>query len=437
MAYILGKVEAVGIVIPKTFHHFNYWEMVNEIRPNLPRLKHIFVVGGSVPEGAISVREMVEQPIDENYAPNDLEKTRFRALEYPWVQLTTGSTGFPKFVEAPTCSTIHCAKEIAEGCKLGRDDVCGLFASAPAGPNMLGNHSAPLAGAKIAMLERFDAGEALKFIEKEKITIIGIVPTMLAKMMDDPGFDNYDLSSLRVVLVTGAPLLPKLAMEAEEKIGLVAQHYGAVDYGGITAPYIDASREVRLYSVGRLFSGTQVKIVNDQGVEVPSGEAGELNVKGPGCISGFYMDPEATWQTWTKDGWFRTGDLARLDDEGNLSIVGRKKEVIIRGGQNILPAEIENLLIDHPKVANVVIVGMPDAVMGEKACACVVSKEEARLSFDEMVNFLREKNIAAYKLPERLEIVDQLPLVPGSQKVDKKVLEREIAEKLKAEGETE
>ncbi len=432
--YIIGKTEAVGIVITKEFHGFDYFEMVQEIRQQLPLLKNIFIVGKQVPQGTISIDEMVKQPLEEKYAPDYLEKTKFGALEYSWVHLTTGTTGFPKFVEAPICGRIYCGKAFAEACKLSMNDICGVFAVGPTGPNILANLGGPFVGAKIAMLERFEAGEALKFIEKEKVTITGIVPTMLSKMIEHPDFDNYDLSSLRAVLVTGSPLPTKLALEAEQKMGPLIQYYGSMDFGGSTVPHPDDPRETRLFTVNRLIPGNQIKFVDDMGSEVTRGEVGEIVLSGPASNSGYYKDAETTWQVWTKDGWFHTGDLGKLDDKENLVIVGRKKDMIIRGGQNIFPAEIESMLLDHPKVADVAIVSMSDEVMGEKACAYVVPKKGQHFTFEEMVDFLRGKNIAPYKLPERLENVEQLPLVPDSQKVNKKVLAQDIADKLKAEG---
>jgi len=162
--------------------------------------------------------------------------------------------------------------------------------------------------------------------------------------------------------------------------------------------------------------------VDDEGNEVPQGGMGEVWGSGPCCSSGYYNDQEATRQAWTEDGWFRTGDLGMIDEKGNLVIVGRKKDMIIRGGANIYPIEVENLLITHPKILQVAIVKMPDPVMGEKACAYVVPRQGQNFTFDEMISFLKAKEIALYKLPERLEIVDAMPMVGGGQKVDKNLL---------------
>jgi acyl-CoA synthetase (AMP-forming)/AMP-acid ligase II len=198
--------------------------------------------------------------------------------------------------------------------------------------------------------------------------------------------------------------------------------------------YPDDPQDVRFLTAGRPVPGVEVKLVDDEGKEVSPGGVGEVWVRGPTFVSGYYRDAEATAQMWTQDGWFKMGDLGKWDYRGNVAIVGRKKDMIIRGGQNIYPVEIENLLILHPKVSAVAVVGMPDPVMGEKACAYIVPKSGETFTFEEMVSFLKSKNIALFKIPERLEIVERLYMVADNQKVDKKVLQQDIREKLRAEG---
>jgi len=260
------------------------------------------------------------------------------------------------------------------------------------------------------------------------------VPALLAMMLKHPDMGKHSLKSLRYINSFGAFLDYALAVEVEEKFGCpIVQMYGSNDSGPLALTGPDESREVRLKTVGKPRGGGEVRLIDDNGKEVGKGEIGEIVVRGPILASGFYRNPEATWQVWTKDGWFKTGDLGRIDVNGNLLIVGRKKEMIIRGGQNVYPIEIEGFLATHPKISAVAVVGMPDPIMGEKACAYVVPKAGEKFVFEEMVDYLKAKKVANYKIPERLEIVDALPLV-GGQKVDKKALQKDILAKLKAEG---
>jgi non-ribosomal peptide synthetase component E (peptide arylation enzyme) len=433
MEYALKRVNAVGVVIPWTFREFDYFEMIQAIRPRLPKLRHIFTVDDRVPEGVISIKEMVKKPLEKKYPRGYLEGKKCKADEFSLIAPTSGTTGLPKFIESPISSRIYMGKVFIERFGLTDEDIIGVFCPAVGGPNHPTYFSAPIVSAKVVMLEHFSSEEAFKLIEKEKISFASVVPAQLSIMMRDPMHKEYDLRSLRLFNCSGAALAPQVGMEVEEKLGCpIVQTYGAMDSGGMTLHSFYDNAEVRLFTIGKPAGGNEVKLVDDAGKEAPKGNPGEILVRGPTLVSGYYDDPETTRQVWTRDGWYKTGDLGTFDESGNLVIVGRKKEIIIRGGQNIYPVEIENLLLAHPKVSNVAVVKMPDPVMGEKACAYVVSKQGQDFTFDDMVSFLKKNAVAAYKLPERLEIVGALPMVAEGQKVDKKVLEKDIGEKLKA-----
>ncbi len=433
MEFMLAKSKAKAVIIPWEFRKVNYFDTVQEMRPNLPHLEQVFVVGERVPPGAISLDEMMRQPLEGRYPPGYPQKTLCPPSEIYLLLHTTGSTGLPKLVEYPICCRICSNKDQIKVFELTHNDVTAIIGPALAGPNNVPNFTAPAVGAKIAILDHFTAEGALKLITEEKVTFISAVPAQLAMMLEHRRLKDYDTSSVRYWYSVGAPLPYKVAADIEEKMGgTVIVGYGLTDWGGMTLTPPEYPLEVRLAPSGKPIWGTYVKIVDDEGNEVPPGETGEVWGSGPCCSSGYYGDPEATWNAWTKDGWFKTGDLGLIDEQGNLAIVGRKKDMIIRGGSNIYPIEVENLLVNHPKVLQVAIVKMPDALMGEKACAYVVPRDGQDLSFEEMISFLKGKEIAAYKLPERLEIVDVMPMAGGGQKVDKKVLEKDIAAKLVA-----
>jgi non-ribosomal peptide synthetase component E (peptide arylation enzyme) len=187
--------------------------------------------------------------------------------------------------------------------------------------------------------------------------------------------------------------------------------------------------------VGRLHPGIEIKVLDDSGKEVAPGEVGTLWFKGPGNSIGYYRDLEKTMEeAFDEDGFATPGDLVTVMDDGYLKIMGRKKNIIIRGGQNIYPREIEDYLLSHTKVTNAAVVPMPDPQMGERACAFVKVKEGAQFGFEEMISFLKSKKIAAFKLPERLEVLDALPLVGESGKIDTKAMVKMITDKLKDEG---
>ena len=435
LEYILRHVEAAGIVIPREFRNFNHFEMISEMRPRLPQLRHVFVTGDEVPEGAISIKALLAQPLEDEYPPDYLRERGFPATEISWISHTSGSTGFPKFVEIATAARMNMCKAFAEDWHLTGKDIVAALSPHTGGPNVIAYWSAALVGAKLVMMENFEAEEALKLIEREKVTAFGFVPTQLLKMMNHPNFSQYDLTSARLwICAAGAPPYDLCRRVEEEIGGRVVQIFGAVDWGaGVFSRYA-TSREERLLTTGKPIPGHEIKLVDEAGNEVGPGEVGEVMLRGPAACAGYYKNPEATWQVWTKDGWYKTGDLGRIDRQGNLMLAGRRKDMIKRGGENVYPVEIETILETHPKVHSVAVVKMPDPLMGEKACAYVVPRAGQDFTFAEMVSFLRGKEMATFKLPERLEIVEALPLTAGVQKVDKKTLEKEIAEKLKAEG---
>jgi non-ribosomal peptide synthetase component E (peptide arylation enzyme) len=176
--------------------------------------------------------------------------------------------------------------------------------------------------------------------------------------------------------------------------------------------------------VGRPRGGTEIRLVDEDSRDVAPDGAGEIWGRGPCCAQGYYRDDEGTRERWTADGWFRTGDIGRKDSGGNLVIVGRKKEVIRRGAQTIIPAELEQMLVAHPKILKVAVIGLPDPRMEERVCAIVVLRPGVSFSFDEMVAFLKEKKLAPYKWPERLELASELPL--RGDKIDKQALKEAI-----------
>jgi non-ribosomal peptide synthetase component E (peptide arylation enzyme) len=435
---IASLTQAVGIVIPKEYRKFDHYQMVKELQAGLPKLKHIIVMGEEVPKDCISLKEIMEHPYEQEYDLSELKATKLDAVkEVGFLVTTTGTTGLPKLIEHRIAAReIWTAKAHIRNWQLGPDDcvltIAPLAGAAGGTPTYV---TAPVAGAKIALEYLYREEGTLEFMEKEKVTVIALVPTQLARLLQLP-IKKYDLSSLRIIKTAGGYLPPPLAKEAEEKFGCpILGTYGTQDTGSISGVPITASEEQRYTTVGRLHPGIEIKILDDNGKEVKPGEVGTLWFKGPGNAIGYYRDLEKTMsEAFDKDGFATPGDLVMIDNDGYLKIMGRKKDIIIRGGQNIYPKEIEDYLLAHRKVTNAAVVPMPDPIMGERACAFVTVKKGEQFTFDEMTEYLKNKKIAMFKLPERLEVIDTLPLVGESGKIDKKAMTKMIADKLKAEG---
>jgi len=435
--HILKHFEVAGIAVPWKFRRFDYSKTIDDIRAELPALKHLFISGDEVPPNALSLEQMEQQPVEKNYPPDHLDKTRYAAAEVSVIGTTSGTTGLPKTAEHMIATRMALGEAYHLMPKLTGDDVVLNVINAVAGLGAAFCYSLPREAAKTVLLEVWDAKDALKLIQKERVTLLLTTPAQLAMLVRDPELSQYDTSSLRCVCSSTSPMTYEIAVESEEKLGVpVLNTYGTFDGGGISKTTIDDDAETRRRTVGKLHWGNDVKLLDDEGNEVPPGQDGEFYFRGPSTTAGYFRNMEQTLETWGalgKEGWFRTGDQARIDEKGNIVLTGRKKDMIIRGGQNIYPSEIEGILFMHPKVRQAALVGMPDPIMGEKACAYISLMEGEYFTFEEMIAFLKTKKMASYKLPERLEIVSELPM-RDSQKVAKASLREDIAKKLKDEG---
>lgn len=435
LEYMVEKTEASAVIIPHIYRKFDYLEMYKDLQSRFPHLKSIFLfedkVPDSAPEETYSLTKLAkkrsEKPIDESVLKE-------RRLDPVWnvalLTTTSGTTGLPKLVEWPTAPRICTSKGRVNIWSLTKDDITMAIAPHAGGAaGTLTYFAAPLAGAKTVMLEEFSPEGALELIEKEKATAIGVVPTHLIKMLE-ADTSKYDLSSLRFIRSAGGYLSPQVAEEAENAFGaVITSDLGTQDMGSVSGCRVKDSKDLRRRTVGRMLPGNRVRLMDEDGNEVPEGEPGILYFRGPHAPAGYYRDEKLTSTVFDSDGWTTTGDIVKFDQEC-LWILGRTKDMIIRGGQNIYPAEIEGLLNNHPKVASVAVVGYPDREMGERTCAYVIPKPSQEFTFDEMVDFLKGKKLAMYKLPERLEIVDDFPTVGDSGKVNKETLKKDVAEKV-------
>ena len=315
------------------------------------------------------------------------------------------------------------------------DVVAAASPSISGSAETLIHRTPPQVGAKTVMLEHFTPEQVCALIEKEGVTAVGAVPTHLVRLVNFSGLKDYDLKSLRFIQVSGGLLPYHLGVETEQKLNCkVVQGYGGMDIGAVAAGYLSAPQEIRLKTVGKILRGNEVTLLDpDSGEKVPKGEVGLVTVEGPHCVGGYFQDPTATSESRI-GGKFNMGDLGTMDKAGNLYLRGRVKDIIIRGGQTIYPKEIEELLVEHPKVSEAALVRMPDLEMGEKACAFVVAKQGVSFTFEEMVSFFKDRQLAPYKIPERLEWVEELPLVPGGNKINKRELEERLKAALQSEA---
>jgi len=272
------------------------------------------------------------------------------------------------------------------------------------------------------LLERWSASRALALIASERMTSVGGVPTQLALMLRQPDFDTHDLSSVRAIVVGGAPITPGLAEEARARFGApLASRYSCTEAGIGLGTALDDPEEDAVVSVGRPLPGVELAVLDEDDRPVPAGEVGAVCLRSPAAMARYWNDPEGTRAAFTAGGHVRTGDLGWVDDRGRLRLVGRHKEMYVRGGYNVYPVEVEAVLSTNPAVAGVAIATRPDPVMGEVGVACVVPRDPgAPPSLGDLRAFAADR-LARHKLPEALVVVEALPLT-AAQKVDRRAL---------------
>jgi long-chain acyl-CoA synthetase len=333
---------------------------------------------------------------------------------------TSGTTGKPKGAELTHANMRTNAEVFARLLAAGPDDV--IFGGLPLFHSFgqtCGLNVAVLAGACLTLLPRFDARAALEVLSRDRVTIMEGVPTMYVALLQAPDRAAYDTSALRLCVSGGAALPVEVFRGFEEAFGaIVLEGYGLSETSPV-ASFNHRDRERKAGSIGTPIEGVQFRLINDEWDDAAEGEVGEIAIRGHNVMKGYLNRPEATADA-IRDGWFRTGDIARRDGDGYYFIVDRKKDLIIRGGFNVYPREIEEVLYEHPAVSEAAVIGVPHPTHGEEVAAAVVLLPGASATTDELLQHVKDR-VAAYKYPRHVWLVDALPKGPTG-----KIVKREI-----------
>jgi long-chain acyl-CoA synthetase len=333
---------------------------------------------------------------------------------------TSGTTGTPKGAELTHANLTSNIAAVVKLHSFGDDDVMlgalPLFHSFGQTCSM---NAAIASGATLSLIPRFDAGRALDIIERDRATVFQGVPTMYTAMLAHPRQASFDTSTLRVCVSGGSSLPREVLRGFEERFGCtLLEGYGLSE----TSPVASSNhpdRERRAGSIGMPIEGVEMKVVDPDGNELPPGRPGEILIRGPNVMKGYWNRPDATADA-IRDGWLHTGDIGRTDEDGYFYVVDRIKELIIRGGYNVYPREIEEVLHEHPSVSEAAVIGIPHPELGEEVAAAVSLKDGATVDEQELREFVKAR-VAAYKYPRTIVILDELPKGPSG-----KILKREI-----------
>jgi acyl-CoA synthetase (AMP-forming)/AMP-acid ligase II len=423
LEFMLGFIGASTLILPARFRNFDYLQMLEGLRPRLPKLKHILVVGDDVPPQYVDLRRYLAQPDDPGDALPASRRPHGNA--FMRTAFTSGTTGDPKAV-LHLHNTTNCAcRFLNRGQRIGADSVFLVFLPVGLNWGLFNVLQALFAGATLVLQDIFNAEQALELIRQEKVTHFCCAPAHLVAMLNVPSLNRDNLGSLQAMMTGGASCPIEVIREVNERMpGHLQEMYGMLECGTQAHTTLDEDPGEMCGTVGHPVPEMGIRVVDDADRDCAADEAGEILTYGPGVTIGYYNNPDANARSFTGDGWFRTGDIGAFDAQGRLRIIGRKKEMIIRGGANIYPRELEEFLYEHPSVLDAAVVGVPDARLGERVCACVVPKRGETLSFDDVIGFLKGK-ISNYKLPEYVQLVEALPRTPTG-KVQKMVLRDQV-----------
>ncbi|MDP8931272.1 MAG: acyl--CoA ligase [Actinomycetota bacterium] len=419
---LLTRSHAVAAVIAGDVGAHDHAGMLEEVRADLPRLRQVFVLGA--PHGNFPELGAIPDPPD---APGEWSGPAIDPDGPARVLVTSGTESIPKMVLYS-----HNALAAGFGNRLATLDPTGLRAlclvplsTGFGGIGVIGTLICH--GGTLVVTAGFDPDRVLALVDRERPTHIFGVPTMLTDLLASPLLDRVDTSSVRVVAAGGAAIAPEIIEEVQQRFGCTfVNRYGTSD-GVACQTSLDDPLDRIVSTVGRPDPAVcTIRIVDDEGDDQSPGREGEIWGRGPFSPLFYLNSPELDRRYRTEDGWIKTGDLGVVDEDGYLRVVGRAKDIIIRGGANISPAEIEELLHIHGGVRYAACVGMPDERLGERVCAVVVPIEDAQVpSLDELNRFLLARGLAKFKLPERLEVVAELPRNPVG-KVNKEALRRRL-----------
>jgi long-chain acyl-CoA synthetase len=399
------------------------YEAASQAVEAAPECEHLVVADangkGAYPDGVVLLHDLIAS------TGPDVE-TAATGPDDPAVMLyTSGTTGRPKgVVHSQSSLNFHATFMTNTFWEIASTDVVLIVApiSHIFGQTLL--NVSCMAGARAVLMERFDPVEFLTQIQEQKVTFFAGVPTLVYFMLNAPMVGDFDLTSLRRVMIGGDALPPQAMKALAAKFELeVITGYGLTE--GVPLTYLSAAmmESSPEGSIGVPASGTQVRIVDEEGRDALPGEPGEIAAKGPSIFTEYFERPEDTAAAF-RDGWFHTGDVGRVDEAGHFYIIDRIKDVIKRSGYSVFPAEIERVLLAHPSVANVGVVGIPDDALGEEIKAFVVPAPGQEIDEDTLISHAKE-NLAAYKYPRIIEIREELPLTPSG-----KVMRRELRQGL-------
>ena len=433
ISHLAQLTGATSWITAEKYKKTDYLPIVEDVKKEHPQLKNIILARSEGNGRFRSMEKLIQEVKLDRHNLQRLAQRRPDPMEVAHMGPTGGTTGLPKVVPRTHNSLICTMEYSAYAWEVNIHDVCLL--AGPIGHDLAftkGLCNSLFTLGKTIFLDSTDMKDVCETIQREKVTTIVWTPTLAKRLLDFEGLKDYDLSSLRGMHCGGSASLPEIVKGVREDLRCNFYNgYGGTE-GQTTLTRTNDSLETILHTVGKPTCPYDTyKVVSPDGKELPPNVTGELMIKGPGVFTGYYKAPEENAKVFNEEGFFRTGDLAMIDVKGIVTLTGRIKEMINRGGESISSTEIEKLITGLPEVAFVAVIPMPDPVFGEKVCAYIQPKPGASLSFQKIIAYLKERKASVLQLPERIEFIETMPFTKA-EKMDKKLLKEDIERKLKA-----
>ena len=436
ISYLCGLTQPKGWIIPETLGKIDSLPLIEKITRENPQLKFVVSARSGESKRFISIKQLIAESDLSRQNLKTLAEHRPDPMEVGQIMPTGGTTGVPKAVPRTHNDYIANVEYHARAWEITSDDTLLTAAPVSHGQGILAGLGASIINfAKYVLTESTRPENICRVIEKEEVTAFPTVPALINRLLNFEDLKRYNLSSLKKLYGGGAPSSPELVKKVYGKLGCkYVNAFGSVE-GPSAMTRLDDDIETICNTIGKKDCPyTHFKILDPNGNELPPNTSGELATKGPTIFTGYFKSPEVNQEAFTPDGYFKTGDLATIDERGYIKITGRIKDIILRGGESISATEIETLMSAHPDIRDVAVVGMPDMELGERVCAYVKTDGgNPTPTFEEIISFLKEKGASVLQLPERMEFIEAMPLTKAL-KIDKKFLREDIKHRLAAES---
>lgn len=428
--HLCSLVKAKAWIVPEKYRKVDYLPIIDEVLRTNPELKHVITVRSEDSQRFIRLEKLIEEAELSKENLRQLAARRPEPTEVAYILPTGGTTGLPKAAPRTHNDAICEAEYKSRARENTSNDVCLITIPLEHNLGLAALNGAIFNYGKLVLLDSTRIEDFCATVQREKVTCGPIVPTQAIRLVNFEGLKNYDLSSLKKLYSGGEKTSPEVIKGIFDKLGCTCIIAFGMAEGPQCSTRLNDDLDTVLNTAGRPSCPyEEYKVIDHNERELPRNTEGELVAKGPGIFTGYLKNPGENKKAFTQNGFFRTGDLAIIDDRGYVRITGRIKDIIIRGGENISPIEIENLVSQHPDVEDVAVVGMPDKELGERACAYIKPRAGAKPTLEGIVSFLKSKGASVIQLPERVELIDNIPLTKIG-KADKKALREDLKKRL-------